>query len=94
LRNVAQARSVGVHAVDLLDDQRCRGVGFELMKPLPEVCLGRVRVRAGIDEPVTVRWSTAEISGGVLRECRHRRTDAHLDSRALSLAHAAEESHH
>src|ERR1700716_534193 len=64
------------------------------MKPLPEICLCRVRVRAGIDEPVTVRWSTAEISGRVLRECRHRRTDTHLDSSALSLAHAAEKRHH
>ena len=59
------------------------------MKPLPKTCLSKVRVRAGINEPVTVWWSTTEISGGVLRECRHRRTDTHLDSRALSLAQAS-----
>ena len=63
------------------------------MKPLPKTCLSKVRVRAGINEPVTVWWSTTEISGGVLRECRHRRTDTHLDSRALSLAHTAEKRH-
>jgi hypothetical protein len=64
------------------------------MKPLPKTCLSKVWVRAGINEPVTVWWSTTEISGGVLRECRHRRTDTHLDSRALSLAHTAEKRHH
>ncbi|ORV03588.1 hypothetical protein AWB93_02105 [Mycobacterium bohemicum] len=64
------------------------------MKPLPKIGLSRVWVRAGIDEPVTVGWSTTEISGRVLRKCRHRGTDAHLDSSALSLAHATEQSHH
>src|SRR5271155_5352598 len=63
------------------------------MKPLPKTCLRKVRVRAGINEPVAVWWSTTEISRGVLRECRHRRTDTHLDSRALSLAHTAEKRH-
>lgn len=47
-----------------------------------------------IDESIPVRWATAEVSGCVLRECRHRGTDAHLDSCAFSLAHTAEERHH
>ncbi|SKT17867.1 Uncharacterised protein [Mycobacteroides abscessus subsp. abscessus] len=64
------------------------------MEPLPKTCLGRVGMRAGIDESIPVRWATAEVSGCVLRECRHRGTDAHLDSCAFSLAHTAEERHH
>lgn len=64
------------------------------MKTLPKTCLGGVWVRAGIDELITVRWATAEVSGCVLRECRHRGTHAHLDSRTFSLAHSAKERHH
>lgn len=64
------------------------------MKPLPKICLGRVRVGSGIDEPVTVRWSTTQISVRVLSECGHRRTNTHLDPSPLPLAHAAEKCHH
>ncbi|OBH15080.1 hypothetical protein A9X04_13335 [Mycobacterium sp. E3247] len=94
MRDVAQARAVGIHAVDLIDDRRRHGVRFEAVKSLPEICLGGVRVRAGIDELITIGGATTEVSGRVLRECRHRRTDAHLDSGALPLAHAAEKRHH
>jgi hypothetical protein len=63
LRNVAQASTIRVHAINPLDDRRSLRVRFEAMKPLPKTCLSKVRVRAGINEPVTVWWSTTEISG-------------------------------
>ncbi|BBC66362.1 hypothetical protein [Mycobacterium marinum] len=69
LRDVTQTRAVGIHAVNPLDHRRCCRVGFEAVKPLPKTCLGRVRVGAAIDEPITARRSTTEISVRVLREC-------------------------
>ncbi len=94
LRDVPQASPIGVHSVDPLDDRSGHRVAFEAVKPLAKIRFCRVRVRAGVDEPVAVRWSTTEISGRVLRESGHRRTDAHLDSRTLALAHPAEKRHH
>lgn len=69
LRDVAEARAVGVHPVDPLDDRGCRGVRFEAVQSLPQVRLGQVGVWAGVDEPVTVRRPAAEVPCRVLREC-------------------------
>ena len=94
MRDVAQTGTVGIHAIDPLNDRSRHRVGFEAVNPLAEIRFGRVGVRTGVDQPVTVRWSTTKISRRVLRQCRHRSTDTHLDSRALPFAHAAEKSHH
>ncbi|ORX10103.1 hypothetical protein AWC31_07945 [Mycolicibacterium wolinskyi] len=94
LRDVPQASAIGICAVDPLDDRSGHRIGFEAVKALAKIRFCRVRVRASVDEPVTIRWSTTEISGRVLRESGHRRTDAHLDSCTLALAHPAEKRHH
>ena len=72
-------------------DGRRDRVGLESVQPLADRGLGRVRVRAGVDESVSVRRSSAEEAAFDRGLCRHRGADAGLDPVALALAHPAVE---
>jgi hypothetical protein len=64
------------------------------MQPLPVTGLLRVRVRAGVGEPVAVRRPPAEEPSLRRRLGAHGRPDAGLDPHPLALRHSAEEHHH
>ena len=74
--------------------RRRLGIGLELVEPLPVAGLLRVRVRAGVGEPVAVGRSSAEEPALRRRLGAHGRADAGLDPHPLALRHAAEEHHH
>ena len=85
---------VGVLGEDALHDGRGERIGGEPAEPLPDRGLGRVRVRAGVDELVAVRRAAAEEPALDRGLGGHRGADAGLDPHPLALAHAAVERHH
>ncbi len=93
LRNGEDAYPREELAVDAPHDRRRLGVGFESAKPSSLGGLAGVRMRTGIGEEITVRWSSAEITSFDLCLGRHRRSDSDLDSTALTFRHAAEDRH-
>jgi len=74
-------------------DGRGDGVGLELVQARAHRCLGRVWVRAGVAELVSVRRSTTEEPPLGRGLSGHGGADTNLDAVALALAHAAVEAH-
>ena len=71
---------------DALHDRARRPGRLEPVETLAVGRLARVRVRAGVGEPVAVGRSAAEEPTLVLRLGRHGRADPDLDPVALTLA--------
>ena len=84
---------VEVLGEDPLHDRRRGRVGLEAVQRWPIGGLGRVGVRAGVDELVAVGRSAAEEAAFDRGLGGHRGADPDLDPVALALAHAAVERH-
>ena len=82
-----------VFGEDPLHDRRCDGIGFEPVQSLAVGCLGRVRVRSGVGDPVPVGRAAAEEPHLDLRLGRHRRPYTDLDAAPFALGHPAEHAH-
>ncbi|MDI5969853.1 hypothetical protein POF50_010985 [Streptomyces sp. SL13] len=93
LGNRVDADTGQVLGEDPLDHHGGDRVEFEAVQALAVCGLRRVRVRAGVDQHVAVRRSTAEEAPFDLRLCGHRGPHPDLDAVPLALADATEDRH-